>query len=171
LLVSGSTIKTINGQSLLGEGDIEIEGGGGAEVDLSEYATKEALYNVQYPLTVKLTATPSLAEYTGNAQQVTITVVAKKGNTTVVPDLITLKQGNNEPIEINGVHQMSVNKQGITTFEITCKYRLEEVTENVETNFVLPTYIGFNMSELPQNLDLSTLSRRIKSDVHFEEAI
>jgi hypothetical protein len=38
-LVSGENIKTINGQSILGEGNITIEGGNG-NVDLSGYVTK-----------------------------------------------------------------------------------------------------------------------------------
>lgn len=45
-LVSGTNIKTINGESILGSGDITIEGGGGSgdiDIDLSEYATKEEL--------------------------------------------------------------------------------------------------------------------------------
>lgn len=43
-LVSGSNIKTINGESLLGSGDIIIEGGNGdSDVDLSNYVTKEEL--------------------------------------------------------------------------------------------------------------------------------
>lgn len=38
-LISGESLKTINGQSLLGSGNIEIAGGSG-EIDLSEYETK-----------------------------------------------------------------------------------------------------------------------------------
>jgi len=33
-LVSGTNIKTINGESILGSGDIEIQGGGGGDVTL-----------------------------------------------------------------------------------------------------------------------------------------
>ena len=40
-LVSGSNIKTINGQSILGSGDIEIQGGSGGSVDLDGYATEQ----------------------------------------------------------------------------------------------------------------------------------
>lgn len=42
-LVSGETIKTINGQSLLGEGDIEIK----ANIDTTTLATKEELATLQ----------------------------------------------------------------------------------------------------------------------------
>ena len=41
VLVSGTTIKTINGQSILGEGDIEIQGGGNVEVDAELSETSE----------------------------------------------------------------------------------------------------------------------------------
>lgn len=40
VLQSGTNIKTINGESILGSGNIEIQGGGG-DVDLSNYPTKQ----------------------------------------------------------------------------------------------------------------------------------
>jgi hypothetical protein len=40
-LVSGTNIKTINGQSLLGEGNIEIQGGGTITVDSELSTTSE----------------------------------------------------------------------------------------------------------------------------------
>jgi hypothetical protein len=46
-LVSGSNIKTINGVSILGSGNIEIQSGTG-DVDLSDYFTKLETYNVFY---------------------------------------------------------------------------------------------------------------------------
>ena len=172
LLVSGVNIKTINGQSILGEGDIVIEGGGGnQEIDLSDYATKEELYNIQFPLKVKLVLTPTLYEFTGENQTVTLSVVTKKGDTTVVPDLITLKINNEEPITINSAYQTDINRKGITTFEVTCKRGLEEVTATTSVNFVLPTYIGFDVTDDSANLDLNTLSKRIKSNAQFSEAI
>lgn len=45
-LVSGTNIKTINGQSLLGNGNIEITGEGGS-IDTSNYVTKADLANKQ----------------------------------------------------------------------------------------------------------------------------
>lgn len=44
-LVSGTNIKTINGTSILGSGDITIEGGSGS-VDLSDYYTKTEIDNL-----------------------------------------------------------------------------------------------------------------------------
>ena len=42
LLVSGETIKTVNGESILGEGDLIIT----TDVDLTDYVTKEELENI-----------------------------------------------------------------------------------------------------------------------------
>ena len=44
-LISGQNIKTINGQDILGEGNIEIVGG---EVDLTNYYTKEEIDSKEY---------------------------------------------------------------------------------------------------------------------------
>jgi hypothetical protein len=46
ILVSGTSIKTINGESVLGSGNIVITGGGsGGEVDLTNYYTKSETYS------------------------------------------------------------------------------------------------------------------------------
>lgn len=44
-LISGSNIKTINGQSILGSGNIVIESSS-SNVDLSEYSTTEEVQNM-----------------------------------------------------------------------------------------------------------------------------
>lgn len=53
-LVSGENIKTVNGESILGEGNITIEGGGGGGGgDLSGYATEEYVNNAVNAINVK----------------------------------------------------------------------------------------------------------------------
>ena len=59
-LVSGTNIKTINGNSLLGSGDITIEGGSG-NVDLSDYYTKSETNALVNPKLSQVTLTQ--AEY------------------------------------------------------------------------------------------------------------
>ena len=59
-LVSGTNIKTINGTSLLGSGDITIEGGSG-NVDLSDYYTKQQTNELVNPKLSQVTLTQ--AEY------------------------------------------------------------------------------------------------------------
>ena len=59
-LVSGTNIKTINGASLLGSGDITIEGGSG-NVDLTDYYTKSETNALVNPKLSQVTLTQ--AEY------------------------------------------------------------------------------------------------------------
>ena len=59
-LVSGTNIKTVNGNSLLGSGDITIEGGSG-NVDLSDYYTKQQTNALVNPKLSQVTLTQ--AEY------------------------------------------------------------------------------------------------------------
>ena len=59
-LVSGTNIKTINGTSLLGSGDITIEGGSGS-VDLTDYYTKSETNELVNPKISQVTLTQ--AEY------------------------------------------------------------------------------------------------------------
>ena len=59
-LVSGTNIKTINGTSLLGSGDITIEGGSG-NVDLTDYYTKTETNELVNPKLSQVTLTQ--AEY------------------------------------------------------------------------------------------------------------
>lgn len=47
-LVSGETIKTINGQSILGKGDITIHGGGGGEVPADVMEIIDSLYTANF---------------------------------------------------------------------------------------------------------------------------
>lgn len=54
LLVSGTNIKTINGQSILGEGDLEISGGGGSgSVDLEPIVKGQHKLNKGEQLTIQ----------------------------------------------------------------------------------------------------------------------
>lgn len=44
-LVSGTNIKTINNQSILGSGNINIQGGGGGDISLNEFVITEEIFN------------------------------------------------------------------------------------------------------------------------------
>ena len=52
-LVSGENIKTINGQSILGEGDLEISGGGSGSVDLEPIVKGQHKLNKGEQLTIQ----------------------------------------------------------------------------------------------------------------------
>ena len=171
LLISGVNIKTINGQSLLGEGNLVIESGGGGEpVDLSDYVTKEYLYNIQNPLKASLYVSPTLVEYTGEPKNFTITCVAKKGNTTVNPSSITINyRGITDTI--NGAYVAQVSEKGNTTFNVTCTYGEETVNCSATITLTLPTYLGFSTVEEAAYLDLSALSKKVVSNIQMTESL
>lgn len=170
LLTSGVNIKTINGESILGEGNIEIQGGSGTGADLSNYVTKEYLYNIQNPLKTTMYVSPSLTEYTGTIKNINITCVTKKGNTTVVPDSIELKF-RGITADINGTYVAEVQEKGITTFTATCHYGEETATCSGTVNITLPTYFGFSLAETSGQLNLSDLSKKILSSVTMTESL
>lgn len=171
LLISGVNIKTINGQSLLGEGNLVIESGGGGEpVDLSNYVTKEYLYNIQNPLKATLYVSPTLVEYTGEPKNFTVTCVAKKGNTTVNPNSTTISyRGITDTI--NGAYVAQVSEKGNTTFNVTCTYGEETANCSATITLTLPTYLGFSTAEEAAYLDLNVLSKKIVSKIQMTESL
>lgn len=171
LLISGVNIKTINGQSLLGEGNLVIESGGGGEpVDLSDYVTKEYLYNIQNPLKATLYVSPTLVEYTGEPKNFTITCVAKKGNTTVNPNSTTISyRGITDTI--NGAYVAQVSEKGNTTFNVTCTYGEETANCSATITLTLPTYLGFSTAEETAYLDLNVLSKKVLSKIQMTESL
>ena len=170
LLISGVNIKTINGQSLLGEGNLVIESGGGEPVDLSDYVTKEYLYNIQNPLKATLYVSPILVEYTGEPKNFTVTCVAKKGNTTVNPNSTTISyRGITDTI--NGAYIAQVSEKGNTTFNVTCTYGEETANCSATITLTLPTYLGFSTAEETTHLDLNVLSKKVLSNIQMTESL
>lgn len=170
LLISGVNIKTINGQSLLGEGNLVIESGGGEPADLSDYVTKEYLYNIQNPLKATLYVSPTLVEYTGEPKNFTITCVAKKGNTTVNPNSTTISyRGITDTI--NGAYVAQVSEKGNTTFNVACTYGEETANCSATITLTLPTYLGFSDAQNTTYLDLNVLSKRIVSNIQMTESL
>ena len=170
LLTSGVNIKTINGETILGEGNIEIKGSGGGEIDLSDYVTKEYLYNIQNPLKATMYVSPTLKEYTGEAQPINITCVTKKGNTTVTPDSVELSY-RGITTTTNGFYTANIQEKGTTTFTAVCTYGEETATCSGTVNIVLPTYLGFSSVTTSNELDISSLSKRIVSNISMTESI
>lgn len=170
LLLSGVNIKTINGESVLGEGDIEIQGGSGTTIDLSDYVTKEDLYNLQNPLKATIYVSPTLVEYTGTVKNISINCVVKKGDTTVIPDSIELKY-RGITANIGRTYTAEVHEKGITTFNATCYYGEETATCSGTVNLVLPTYLGFSSEETPENLNFQDFTKKVVSNMTMTETL
>lgn len=214
LLVSGSNIKTINGQSILGEGDLEIkepvvteDNNGlmpkelyidllillnrgvpglqeqvehilndiadfkrGEGMDLSNYITKEELFDIQNPLKAFMSVSPTLIEYTGETKNISVTCTAKKGNTNVTPSSIELSYRGNT-VSINGTHVAEIQQSGVTTFNATLYYKNETATCSGSVNITLPTYIGFSSAETAEAVSLQDLTKKIVSGLTMTETL
>lgn len=175
LLISGINIKTINGESLLGEGNIEIRGGGSSQpidIDLSDYVTKEYLYNIQNPLTASMSVSPSLSEYTGRDIKITIKVTAKKGSSVVTPDSVSISFKNNSNVPVtDGTYITNISDRGTTTFTAVCTYGEEQATCSGYATITLPIYYGFSSASSLQSLELSTLAKRVSSGMSMTQTI
>lgn len=214
LLVSGSNIKTINGQPILGEGDLEIKESvvtenndglmpkelyidllillnrgvpglqeqvehilndiadfkRGEGMDLSNYITKEELFDIQNPLKAFMSVSPTLIEYTGETKNISVTCTAKKGNTNVTPSSIELSYRGNT-VNINGTHVAEIQQSGVTTFNATLHYKNETATCSGSVNITLPTYIGFSLAETAETVNLQDLTKKIVSGLTMTETL
>lgn len=241
LLVSGANIKTINGQTILGEGDLEIKepvvtenNDGlmpkelyvdllvllnrvvpglqeqveqilndthleeeldalterfetlleqvetntedianlkrGEGLDLSNYVTKEELFDIQNPLKASMSVSPTLIEYTGETKNISITCTARKGNTVVTPSSIELSYRGNT-VNIDGTYVAEIQQSGVTTFSATLHYKNETATCSGSVNITLPTYIGFSSAETAETVNLQDLTKKIVSGLTMTETL
>ena len=241
LLVSGANIKTINGQTILGEGDLEIKepvvtenNNGlmpkelyvdllillnrvvpglqeqveyilndthleeelnalterfealleqvetntkdisdfkkGSGMDLSNYVTREELFDMQNPLKASMSVSPTLVEYTGETKNISVTCTAKKGNTVVTPSSIELSYRGNT-VNIDGTHVAEIQQSGVTTFNATLHYKNETATCSGSVNITLPTYIGFSSAETAETVNLQDLNKKIVSGLTMTETL
>lgn len=182
-------LKTINGRSLIGQGNLVIEGygSGGSYAtmeDLEEYVKKselqsldgyltyDDLYSYMNPLKVTASINPSLTEYTGQNIPTTITFTAKKGNTVVNPTNITLTLPNNQTETLDSMSvTKNVNYKGSSKFTITCQYNGESASASATTTQIDPTYIGFANTNNAQNVVLAELDKKILSKISMTETL
>lgn len=86
-LVSGETIKTINGESVLGAGNIQIQGGGGATLD--NYLPNGTVINVNLDGSGDFTDLPSAIDYlTDKFSSGTVTIQLGEGTFELSEDLV-----------------------------------------------------------------------------------
>lgn len=144
VLVSGTNIKTVNGKSLLGEGDIEIQGG---SADLSNYYTMEEVDDLIPDTSEFLSVTDAETNYQKklhqeNGMESMDGLIATVDNQTLFQANVKSSSFENiEPLllDVNGT-EGAANK-----FNITYKY--EKATTN-ERN--VSEYCLFNVPALEQ---------------------
>lgn len=127
-LVSGTNIKTINGTSLLGSGDITVQVG--EDVDLSDYLTKEEASKTYQPTGHYLTSIPP--------QYVTETELESKGYAlkTEIPntDSFITEQEANDAYQPKGSYLTSVPAEYVTESELSQKgYATTEQIPDIST--------------------------------------
>ena len=173
ILVSGQNIKTINGESILGSGNIEILADPeifATKQDLDLYVSKEDLYNIQNPLQLTLSISNTLLEFTGDPYTVRINAQAKKGNNNVNADSYQISF-NSTTETFNKIYDAQVSNKGVTAFNVTCTLGEETATGRVQVNLVLPTYIGFYNTSDYNEVNISSLTKKIKDSISMTETI
>lgn len=90
-LVSGTTIKTINGESILGEGDIVIEGGGGS----SEGSQKTYVFYLDEELTEEKIEANKRAYEAAMAETPALYVISSYGDI-IVPTMIYISSSDGD---------------------------------------------------------------------------
>jgi hypothetical protein len=92
-----------------------------------------------------MSVSPSLSEYTGRDIKITVKVTAKKGNSVVTPDSVSIsfKNNNNVPVT-DGTYITNIIDKGTTTFTAVCTYGEEQATCSGYAIVTLPIYYGFS---------------------------
>ena len=141
---------------------ITAEGTARAAADTTHDARLLALEQSEWPLQLKLTATPELLEYTGEAQTVTLGWTVKRRNTNVTPTALSLRVGEQAMQVIEGAKTatISVNAEGNTsiTLHVEAEGMTDETTKTV--TMVRAMYFGFAAAEAATDLDIKALGKQ-----------
>ena len=160
LLISGENIKTINGESILGSGNIEIK--------VDKETVEQEVHNIVYPLRISASISASTLEYTGQSQIVTITAQARKSSN--VSATYEISYGNITE-QFNGKYTAQVSDLGTHNFTIKATFEGESVSTKVSVKLIHPTYMGFDITNDWNEVNLSKLSKKLRSSISATETI
>ena len=170
-----SDIKALNGQSLVGNGNINLMSAHGVALtesgDLDNYyVTKEEFYDMQNPYKATISVSPSLSEYTGGSISITITVNGKKGLVNV-PSTYNIYR-NNQQIGTDSTIVDRVTYKGKYTYKVVATSEDgKSASAQTDVNIVLPTYYGFSQETNINNLDLSTLTKEVRLSITMNKTL
>lgn len=122
-----------------------------------------ALEQSEWPLSLELTMTPSLLEYTGSEKDVSVTWKLTRKGAELVPTALAIKQDGvalTAGLTASGSINAKVNKLGDTLFEISVTADSMQKTVANKLTMVLPIYCGFGTSETDVAIDANKLSPR-----------
>ena len=163
-LVNKVNIKSVNEQSLLGSGNVNIKS---SEIDpeiLSTFLTKEEYYNEKYPLKASLSANITLKELNGESTDVTLNYSISQKEA-IVPDTLILKVGNTTHTltPASSGTFIAENISNTTNYVLTATKNGKTASSSASTTFVKPTYYGFDSSETSPTL--SNLIKEVKTTI------
>lgn len=122
-----------------------------------------ALEQSEWPLSLELTLTPSLLEYTGSEKDVSVSWKVSRKGAELVPTALAIKQDGGPQtagLAASGNINAKVNKLGDTLFEISVTADSMKKTVVSKLTMVLPIYCGFGTSETDVAVDANKLSPR-----------
>lgn len=122
-----------------------------------------ALEQSEWPLSLELTLTPSLLEYTGSEKDVSVSWKLTRKGAELVPTALAIKQDGvalTAGLTASGSINAKVNKLGDTLFEISATADSMQKTVINKLTMVLPIYCGFGTSETDVAIEANKLSPR-----------
>lgn len=131
-----------------------------------------ALEQSEWPLSLELTLTPSLLEYTGSEKDVSVSWKVSRKGAELVPTALAIKQdgvAQTAGLAASGSINAKVNKLGDTLFEISVTADSMKKTVVSKLTMVLPIYCGFGTSETDVAVDGNKLSPRTSATGMYDK--
>lgn len=116
-----------------------------------------------WPLTASFSASPSVIEYTGQAQETTLSWTVKRKGANATVTSLTVKQGSNSIYSGTanpGSQKVSVNTKGSTKYDLSAMADGLTVTGSATVNAVLPMYFGFAAATEASALNITSLTKQ-----------
>lgn len=126
-----------------------------------------ALEQSEWPLSLELTLTPALLEYTGSEKDVSVSWKVSRKGAELVPTALAIKQdgvAQTAGLAASGSINAKVKKLGDTLFEISVTADSMKKTVVSKLTMVLPIYCGFGTSETDVAVDANKLSPRTSAN-------
>lgn len=167
--ISDQSFKTINGQEITGEGNIEIEGGSitidkvldeDSENPVANSTLTPILNRLNekvFPLTLSVTGGSTYEK--GTTQTVTVRWTVKEGDSTVTPDTVTV---NDEAVDLSTTSKVFSGVTQNTTYTVKVVKNGIEKSGSTSANFVNASYYGAVEADYsPTEETIKTLTKRV----------
>lgn len=131
-----------------------------------------ALEQSEWPLSLELSLTPSLLEYTGSEKDVSVSWKVSRKGAELVPTALAIKQdgvAQTAGLAASGSINAKVNKLGDTLFEISVTADRMKKTVVSKLTMVLPIYCGLGTSETDVAVDGNKLSPRTSATGMYDK--